>query len=299
MRPEPLVGRGDQRIAAERPEIDGMVRRRVHGVDVDAGARRVREPRHGRHVGHRADDVARRGERHPPRALREHRGHRVGLHRQPLGVRLDDAQRRTRPLRRELPRADVRVVVEAGDDELVAGTQPAGDRAGEAEGQRAHARSEHDALGVGAEQRADRGARVVGHRPRPSRGRERSAVVRERAAGEVLSRRGDRRVYGLGAAWGVEARPAVAEAGEAGAVETHPRILLRTREPRTTAGFSAAMAGPGFEPGNSERFGLQPNAFDRFANPPRPERLAKGVVREPGGLAPARPRIARTSAHRG
>ena len=34
-------------------------------------------------------------------------------------------------------------------------------------------------------------------------------------------------------------------------------LTLRTR-----------MVGPGFEPGNSERMGLQPTAFDRFATPP-------------------------------
>ena len=210
------------------------MRRSVDGVDVDAGAVGVREPRDRRHVGAGADDVARGGEGDPAGALGELVGDGVRLELEALAMGVYDAQRRARALRRELPRADVRVLVQAGDEELVARPEAARDRSCEAERQRRHARAEDDSLRVGAEERSDRRTGVVGHRPRTARGGERPAVVGERAGAEVLADGGDRGVDGLRPAGCVEARPAVAEAGEAVAVEAHRTILAaspRAREP--------------------------------------------------------------------
>jgi hypothetical protein len=161
VRAEPLVGRARQRVSAERRDVERAVRRGVHGVEEDARAGRVGGGDDAREVGDGADRVARGGHGHPPRALREHDLDGRGRQLERAGLGLGVADRRARALGGEPPRLDVGVVVQARDDELVAGLQRAPGGGREAHRERGHRRSEDDAAGVGAEEAADGRARLV------------------------------------------------------------------------------------------------------------------------------------------
>ena len=77
------------------------------------------------------------------------------------GIGLGEAHLGTGAGRGDEPRGDVGVVVEARADDLVAGLERPARRRGEAHGQRRHRRSEDDALGAGAQQPRDGGARLA------------------------------------------------------------------------------------------------------------------------------------------
>ena len=242
VRPEELVGRAEEDVGAERGHVDGGVRGEVHPVDhaqrplETPGAApapgRVdgRGDRRDRRTG--PDEVGRPRDRDDPRALGEHRGDVVDAELGRRRVEVDPPHRRARPLRREHPGTDVRVVVEAGDDDLVARPPGRGEGVRQVDGQRRHAPPEHDPAGVGAEQ--------VGHRPA---GRDDDVVreaLRRREAAAVRDRRGQRRRHGLRdlegdlrAARPVEVRVAGRQGREAGAergdVVGHRSILTFTR----------------------------------------------------------------------
>jgi hypothetical protein len=110
---------------------------------------------------------------------------------------------------------DVRVVVEPGAHDLVAGSELAADRRGEAHRQRGHARPEGDAARVAAQQPPDGLARGLDELVRRRGGPERAAVVGVVAAAHEAGHRIDGGVDHLRAGRAVEAGPAVAQAGEA------------------------------------------------------------------------------------
>jgi hypothetical protein len=123
---------------------------------VGDGANRVRGEREGNH----------------PRALADQLLEGVLVERH---VALVDGRRAHDQIvipRHQQPGRHVRVVVELGDDDLVAGLQRACDRMGELEVERGHVRPEGDPLG--------RGAREVGG----GRPRARHDLVRRRGRGE-------------------------------------------------------------------------------------------------------------------
>jgi hypothetical protein len=109
-------------------------------------------------------------------------------------------------------------VVQTRADDLVAGAQLAPGGGGEAHRHRGHARPERHAVRIAADQRADGRARggdeLVGV---PGR-REQAAVVGVMAGAHPVVHGLDRRVDHLGAGGPVQARPAVAQSGEALAV---------------------------------------------------------------------------------
>ena len=91
VRPEPLVGRARQRVAAEGGDVDRAVRRGVDGVDEDARAGGVGGRDDARQVGDGADRVGRGGDRDPARARREHGLDRGGGQLERLAVGLGEA----------------------------------------------------------------------------------------------------------------------------------------------------------------------------------------------------------------
>ncbi len=132
VRPEPLVGRAGERVAAERGDVDLAVRRGVDRVDVDAGAGGVGGGDDAGQVGDRADGVGGVGHGDPARAVGEHRLDRARGQLERAGLRVGEADGGAVALGVDDPRADVGVVVEARADDLVARPQRAPDRAGEA-----------------------------------------------------------------------------------------------------------------------------------------------------------------------
>ena len=218
MRPEPLVGRAGQRVAAERGDVDRAVRRGVDGVDEDARAGAVRGGDDARQVGDRADRVGGGGDRDPARALPRARPRR----RRRAARACRDRARRSAPRAGarggDEPRRDVGVVVQARADDLVAGLQRSARR---------RRRSAWSAPSSTGRRRRPPASRRAGARPRRAparrarrcaRGLEGAAVVGVVARAHPGRHLLDGVVDHLGAGGAVEAGPAVGEAGEAGAV---------------------------------------------------------------------------------
>jgi hypothetical protein len=218
VRPEPLVGRAGDDVAAERHEVEPEVRGGVHRVDVHARARRVRRGDDALEVGDGPDRVRRRGDGDPARALGQHRldGPRGELERARL--RIGEAHGRAGALGGDDPRPHVGVVVEPRADDLVARRPLLRRGGGEAHGQRRHARPEDDAVGLGTEQRRDRDARRLDELVGLVGGGERAVAVGAVAGAHPLGHRVDRDVDHLRSRRSVQPRPAVAQAGEALAV---------------------------------------------------------------------------------
>ncbi len=140
--------------------------------------------------------------------------------RERVAVRLGPAHGRARALGRDHPRPDVGVVVEPGDDDLVARAERAPERGREPHRHRRHRRPEGDAARLGAEQPGDRVARGLDAGVGRVRGGEHAAVVRVVARAHERGHGVDRAVDHLGARGAVEPRPAAGEAGEAVAVHS-------------------------------------------------------------------------------
>jgi hypothetical protein len=95
---------------------------------------------------------------------------------------------------REDPRSDVRVVVQARDDDLVAGPEGPPDRAGDREQQRGRVGPEHDLIGVGVQEVGRGEVRLLDHDVGLPARRERAVGVRV-ARAQVAGHRLD---HGLG-----------------------------------------------------------------------------------------------------
>ena len=119
VRPEELVRRADQHVDAERGDVDRPVRRVVHGVRPGERAGLMRELGDPRRVGERADRVRGERERDDLRPLAELRREVVEVERRVL-VDPDEADDEAEVVRELEPGGDVRVVVEPGDEDLVA-----------------------------------------------------------------------------------------------------------------------------------------------------------------------------------
>ena len=160
VRPHELVGRAGPEVGAQRGQVDRGVGGGVHPVDPVQGAHLVGQVGDPADRGAGADQVRGAGRGDQPGALGEHGGH--GIRRQLAGggVEVDPAHGGADRLGDLHPGPDVRVVVEAGDDHLVAGPPVLGQRAGEVVGERGGAAAEHDAARVGPEQVGQGGAAV-------------------------------------------------------------------------------------------------------------------------------------------
>ena len=127
--PEELVRRTDQKIDAERLNVDRAMRREMHRVHPDASARGVCELGDAPHVIDGAEGVGGITDRHEPRALRQQLRQLVQIERAARPIDRDAPNHDAALLEIE-PRADVRVVVEVAHDELVARTKRTPERAG-------------------------------------------------------------------------------------------------------------------------------------------------------------------------
>jgi hypothetical protein len=151
MRTAELVRRADQHVGVDLADVDRLVRRVVDGVYPGERARVVRELANPPGVGDRADRVGGPGER-------DHLGARPELVLQVIEVKrgvvvelhLPDYQ--VAVVRDLQPGRDARVVVEAGDEDLVARAERAGGGPGQREVQRGHVQPEDHLAGLAAEE---------------------------------------------------------------------------------------------------------------------------------------------------
>lgn len=225
VRAEELVDRACEQVATPSGDVDAPVRRPMHGVDEGQRALRVRG----------ASTRRRTGGSVPIRlpaavnATSRVRGDSAAL--ALCRSRLPSASSSMRNLHGRAggrggahPRRDVGVVVEAGDDHLVAGAPRGGERLRDVEGQRRHVRPEHDAVGVvGADERRCCSARLlqaaVGGLRRGEGATDVGVLVQQRVADSVGH---DGRHLTAGGA--VEAHRALSGdlAGEAWELRAHP-----------------------------------------------------------------------------
>jgi hypothetical protein len=194
VRAEELVRRAGEEVRAERAHVHRGVGGQVDSVDGEQrpGRMNPRGDLRDRRPG--ADQVRRTRDGDQPRPLGEHLGDVVGGELAGRRVERRPAHGRTGGLGGDHPRPDVRVVVEAGDDDLVAVPPAGGQRAGDVEGELGGAAAEDDPARIGAEE-VGQGLPgvaddVVGQ---PFRGGDPAAVGDRRG-----ERRGDRPSDGLG-----------------------------------------------------------------------------------------------------
>ena len=129
-----LVGRAEQHVGPDRRDVDRLVRGVVDRVDPGQRADAVRQLADPRGVDDRADRVGRPGEGHDPRALGE-LGREVVVVERRVGAQLDVLDAHVLVVGELEPRRHATVVVERGDEDLVAGDELAA--GGAREGDRA------------------------------------------------------------------------------------------------------------------------------------------------------------------
>jgi hypothetical protein len=154
----------------------------VHAVDEQQRAGVVDGGGDRRQVRAGAEEVRGPGDGDQPGAAGEQPRHVVRRQLGGGGVEVRPADGRAGRRRGVHPGADVRVVVQAGDDDLVARAPVLGERAGEVVGELGHAAAEDDAAGVGGEQVGDGGAGGEDDAVRAALGRGDGASVGDRGA---------------------------------------------------------------------------------------------------------------------
>ena len=167
VRAEELVGRAGEEVAAQRVHVHRPVRRVLHGVDVAERARFAGQPAHRGRVRDGAGAVRGPVEGGDARCGRQSLAAKSSMSTRQASASMS-AWRTVTPavLGGQQPRRHVAVVVDAGDQDLVAGAQVARERARGMEGERRHVGAEHDLAGVGPEHG---GRRRSGPRPAPGR----------------------------------------------------------------------------------------------------------------------------------
>ena len=153
MRAEELVRRADDDVRVPRNHVDRAVRAVVDGIHPGERSGLVREIDHGADVGSRPHRVGRGREG-------DHAG-AVAQLRRAARSRSSERSSRTSAIRTTTPRSSCRwshgatfaVVIEGGDDDLVAGPELAPERPREEEVERRHARPERDLAGAAAHER--------------------------------------------------------------------------------------------------------------------------------------------------
>ncbi len=246
VRAGPLVGAGRVEVGPEGADVDRRVRGGVHTVDVGQRADGVGAGGDRRDVGPRAEDVARRRDRDQPGPLRQ----------QPAVLRDGQLPRRYvdfgpphpgfGPGGGLNPRAHVRVVIQAGDHDLVARPPRVRQGGGQPVGERGHVRAEDDAVRAAAHEVGD-GPATAGHDGAgPLAGREGPA----RVADSGPDRGGDGVDDGLGhlrSGGAVQVGVSVAERGVGGAnrfcVEGHATHACTFGRERALALRKGACSG--------------------------------------------------------
>ena len=213
VRPEELVRRADQDVAAPGGDVDRTVRAVVDGVDPGERAHRVRELDDTADVRRGADRVRGGREGDDARLLGQLPLEVVVVEREVVR-HVDEADDDPEVALELEPRRDVRVVVESRHEHLVAGRELACEGTGEEEVERRHALAERDLARRAAEERRGPLVGEVDERGRPLRRPVRRADVRVVVA-EVVGDRVDHLVGALGPAGAVEERQPAVERREA------------------------------------------------------------------------------------
>ena len=184
----------------------GRCGRGVDGVDVRERPRLVRPADQLRDRVDRPDRVRRPAEGDEPRPLVEDRVEALEVQGDVVGADVDRAQLEAAVGGHAPPGSHVRLVVERGHDDPVAGLERRRERPGDMHRQRRHVRAELDLLRVGGVDEVREGRVGVGdQRVAAARGQELAAVVGVRRA-VVLDDRVDHRLRDLRAARAVEQR---------------------------------------------------------------------------------------------
>ena len=151
MRAAELVRRADQHVGADLAHVDRLVRRVVDGVDPGERAGVVRELAHPAGVHDRADRVGRPGERDHLGARPELALEVVEVERRVV-VQLDVPDDQAGVVRELQPRRDAAVMIERGDEDLIARAEAAASGPRQHEVQRGHVRPEDHLMGLAAEE---------------------------------------------------------------------------------------------------------------------------------------------------
>ena len=152
VRAEEFVSRAHQEIAIERGHVDQAVRAVVDGVDVGEGAGGVGEADDFFYRIDGADGVGGVSGGDELRLGIDFRGEVGHVEGAVFVVDLGPADGHAAIFCHGEPGGNVGVVVEAGDDDFVAGLQIAADGAGDGEGQRGHVRTEDDFVGAAVQE---------------------------------------------------------------------------------------------------------------------------------------------------
>ncbi len=227
-------------------DVDRAVLRDVHAVDGDERPRRLGAGDEGGGRGHGADRVRRERERHERGSALQRLVERVDVEGRVVGPNVDPAHGRTRIACGQHPWAHVRVVIEPGDDDLVAGTDRVGERPRQVEQQRRRVRPEHDLPGVGADEigagASSRGhgrLEVLARGEHPVHVRDTVPVVTldrvDHGVGHLGSARRVGEDHGAAVMGPREGREARSERGEVGR-RRHARYLRRSRRRRQPGG---------------------------------------------------------------
>lgn len=147
-----LVGGAGEEVAAPLLDVDEVVWCVVYGVDEDAGAVGVGEFGGAADVVDGAEGVGGGAEGEDPGTFRDSAFQVVPIELSGGGYHADGAEAEAVLPGDGLPGGDVGVVIEFGDDDLVAGLELAGEGAGEVEGEGGHVIAEGDLFGAGAEE---------------------------------------------------------------------------------------------------------------------------------------------------
>ena len=143
MRAEELVRRARQVVAIPPLDVQGQMRCEVYRIDEHLGACLVRARDHFPHRRDTAHDVRCGGEGHQPGAAAQLRSPVVQIQRAVLAVDRRLAHGGPGILGRLHPRREVGVVLEGGEQHLVAGAPGAAQGPGQREGEGGHVGAEH------------------------------------------------------------------------------------------------------------------------------------------------------------
>ena len=202
VRPVELVRRADQDVDARRRDVDRAVRPVMDGIDPGERPRLVRELGHAGHVHERADRVRGPREGDNASAVGQLGGEVFEVERRVL-TDVGEADDQAQVVRKLQPRRDVPVVIELGDEDLVAGAPTASRSACEREVERRHVRAEDRLVRRAAEELRRGEPRLRDQRLRPAARVVGPADVRVRLA-QVGRDRVDYLVRNLCAARAVE-----------------------------------------------------------------------------------------------
>jgi hypothetical protein len=258
VRPEELVHGTGEEVGLHGPDVDREVGRGVDGVHVGQRPRLVGAAHELDHRVDRAHSVGRPAERDELRPPVERGVERLDVQGDVLGADVHDPHRDPPVRRSAAPRADVRLVIEARDHDLVARLHRRGDRPGNVHGERGHVGAELDLGRIGrVEEVRQRRVGVLEHGVAPPRRQEGALVVRVGLA--VVAHDGvDHGVRDLGAARAVEQGHGSSvlldgEGGKAGAQRLD--IELGHGSPHDSGRIDAIAGGTGRAP--VQRAGLR------------------------------------------